>query len=243
MATATAVSIGTSNKVSVDYQSQEVSINVTYELERSDTDLLAFVVEKTAEVEQAHSSVWRRIREIRADTKAQEAADKRTPGNGKAPTTSAQAPVESPEPPPPTVRRGRNGKGASPTPVRVEARTDGAPTNGNGHTVTAEAESDPFGDEPDETNTPASVPEVAPAQPSEEMSSVAQQRAILSIAARARMADQTFLALLSERFAKRAVEQLTRREAAQLLVELQRRDRVPAASAAWHASRKETHDE
>jgi ATP/maltotriose-dependent transcriptional regulator MalT len=46
MAIVTGVSIGTSNKVSVDYQSQEVSVSVSYQLERDDTDLMAFVQEK-----------------------------------------------------------------------------------------------------------------------------------------------------------------------------------------------------
>lgn len=70
MAIVTTVSIGTGNKVSVDYQSQEVSVNVTYELERDDADLLAFVTEKAAEVEEAHSAIWRKIREARSAGKA-----------------------------------------------------------------------------------------------------------------------------------------------------------------------------
>jgi len=80
VAIVTTVSIGTGNKVSVDYQSQEVTVNVTYELGRDDADLLAFVAEKAGEVEEAHSAIWRRIREARSADKASEG--KTNPPNG-----------------------------------------------------------------------------------------------------------------------------------------------------------------
>ena len=79
MAFVTQVSIGTSQKVSVDYQSQEVSVSVTYSLEREDTDLLAFVSEKTTEVERAHAAIRQRIKEMRAERNGQQATEAAAP--------------------------------------------------------------------------------------------------------------------------------------------------------------------
>jgi len=45
MAYATQMTLGTGNKVSVNYQSQEHSVSVTYQLEREDTNLLQVVQE------------------------------------------------------------------------------------------------------------------------------------------------------------------------------------------------------
>ena len=66
MAFVTSLTIGTASKVAMNFQSQEVSVTVTYQLERQDTDLMQIVEEKAAEVEQAHSTIWRRIRDLRA---------------------------------------------------------------------------------------------------------------------------------------------------------------------------------
>ena len=66
MAVATSVTIGTASKITADYQSQEVHISCTYALESADTDLLAFSTEKAEEIEKVHTSVWRRIRELRS---------------------------------------------------------------------------------------------------------------------------------------------------------------------------------
>ena len=71
MAFATQLTIGTGSKVSANYQSHEVSVIVTYELERQDTDLLKLVEEKAAEVEQAHSMVWRSIKSLRTEGKTE----------------------------------------------------------------------------------------------------------------------------------------------------------------------------
>src|SRR5258708_28879240 len=67
--------IGTANKGSADWQSQEAHMSVTYVTEHGETDLQKLIEEKSPELEQAHSLLWRRIREIRADkrAKAQEA--------------------------------------------------------------------------------------------------------------------------------------------------------------------------
>ena len=63
MAYATQLTIGTGNKVSINYQSQDVSVSLTYELEREDTDVLAVAQEKSGEVAAAHRIAWERIRD------------------------------------------------------------------------------------------------------------------------------------------------------------------------------------
>ena len=50
MAYATQLTISTGNKVSLNYQSQDVSVSLTYQLERDDGDVLHVVREKAAEV-------------------------------------------------------------------------------------------------------------------------------------------------------------------------------------------------
>lgn len=61
MAYATQLTLTTGNKVSINFQSQEVNVSLTYQLEREDTDVLAVVSEKTAEVEAAHRLAWQGI--------------------------------------------------------------------------------------------------------------------------------------------------------------------------------------
>ncbi len=56
------VTLGTGNKVSVNYQSQEVSVSVTYQLERGEDDLLSVAHEKADEVVAAHGVVWAKVR-------------------------------------------------------------------------------------------------------------------------------------------------------------------------------------
>lgn len=65
MAYATQLTIGTGNKVSLNYQSQDVNVSLTYELERGDTDLLAVVQEKAAEVAAVHRMAWKHIRDAK----------------------------------------------------------------------------------------------------------------------------------------------------------------------------------
>lgn len=86
MAFATRMSIGTGTKVSVDYQSHDVSINVSYELERADTDLLQLIDEKVVELELLHTHLWERIRELRAARAAGEGRES-TPATTDHPVT------------------------------------------------------------------------------------------------------------------------------------------------------------
>ena len=63
MAYAVEVTIGTGNKVSLNYQSQEVNVSLTYRLEREDTDVLAVVEDKANELVRAHALAWKRVKE------------------------------------------------------------------------------------------------------------------------------------------------------------------------------------
>jgi len=67
MAYATQLTIGTGNKVSINYQSQDVSVSLTYQLEREDLDVLQVVREKAAEVALAHQTAWQRIRDAKVE--------------------------------------------------------------------------------------------------------------------------------------------------------------------------------
>ena len=67
MAYATELTIGTGSKVTLHYNSQEVSVALTYELEREDTNVLAIVQAKAQEVARAHQSAWERIRDAKTE--------------------------------------------------------------------------------------------------------------------------------------------------------------------------------
>lgn len=66
MAIATEVTISTGNKVTFNYQSREVGVSLTYQLEREDTDVLEVVREKAGEVARAHQAVWQKMRDEKA---------------------------------------------------------------------------------------------------------------------------------------------------------------------------------
>lgn len=65
MAYATQLTISTSNKVSINYQTRDVGVSVTYQLEREDANLIAVVREKTAELAQAHRTAWQGLRDAK----------------------------------------------------------------------------------------------------------------------------------------------------------------------------------
>ena len=56
------VTLGTGNKVSVNYQSQEVNVAVTYQLEHGENDLLAVARDKAGEVMAVHKILWAKVR-------------------------------------------------------------------------------------------------------------------------------------------------------------------------------------
>jgi hypothetical protein len=207
MAIVTQVSIGTSNRVSVHYQSQEVHVSVTYALESQDADLLAFMSEKAAEVERAHAAVWKRIRDQRAQRQVAQQAEAKTMAHPK-------VPVEPERPKAPEAAEPfRSPESAAMTP------NDGAPMRRRRRSASANEEASPSPPERSETNV-ESTEAVTPVPT--EAATAAQQRAILSLVGRARMTETAFEVILVERFGKRWVEQLTKSEAAQLLMEMQR---------------------
>lgn len=65
MAYATELTLTTGNKVSLNYQSHEVSVSVIYQLEREDSDVVAVVREKTAELAEAHHAAWQTLRDAK----------------------------------------------------------------------------------------------------------------------------------------------------------------------------------
>ena len=62
MASPIQVTLSTGNKVTVNYQSQEVGVSVTYQLERGDTDVLSVVRDKAPELVKAHQLAWAYVR-------------------------------------------------------------------------------------------------------------------------------------------------------------------------------------
>ncbi len=69
------LTIGTGNKVSVNYQSQEVNVSVTYQLESEDNDLLSFARDKAGEIAAVHGIAWK---QIQGEEKIENTAQKKT---------------------------------------------------------------------------------------------------------------------------------------------------------------------
>ena len=229
MAHVTAVTIGHTDRVSANYQSQEVSVSVTFQLERSDDDLQAFVEDKAAEVESAHGTIWRRIRELREQRKAEaEATAEAAETPPEAPTATPRptrrrksAPDPWPQDPPPLVNGQTNGHALGEANGSANGHSNGA-VNGQafGEANGAAVGVDTMVAEP----PPATQPELPTTSPLEAMATVAQQRALLTLAHRAGMEDAGLSEWLLAQCGKRGLDDLTKQEAARLLVELQRGD-------------------
>jgi hypothetical protein len=101
MAYATQITLSTGNKVSIHYQSQEVSVSVTYQLEREDADVLAVVKEKTVELAQAHLAAWQTLRDAKLSGVNETAPEKPEPKSESSTTTekTQQTVVASEQPP------------------------------------------------------------------------------------------------------------------------------------------------
>jgi hypothetical protein len=102
MAQATSLTIGTSRKVSANYQSHEVSVAVSYDVERGDPDLLQLAAQKASEVEQVYQAVSSQLRgEQQEETRRQPLSLVRDDGDDQDPSStpgevSESSPVESP---------------------------------------------------------------------------------------------------------------------------------------------------
>lgn len=60
------LTLGTGNKVSLNYQSEEVNVSITYRLERGEENVLEVVRCKAPELIEAHRLAWERVREAKA---------------------------------------------------------------------------------------------------------------------------------------------------------------------------------
>lgn len=197
MAYLSKVTLGTGTKVSVDYQSEDVSLMVSWELERADTDLIAFVAEKAVELEEAHTTLRQRLREKRAERKAQAAA---------VAASSASSPKdESEKSQPQAAQRAQGQAGTHSSNSRTPRATQSAPP-------------------PSPPSVPPSPPATPPADGSETVSP-ARRRAIQLVAQRLGWSDEDLAASLLAQFNKETLEALTSQEANTLLAELQRQQR------------------
>lgn len=101
MAYATEVTISTGNKVSINYQTRDVSVSVTYQLEREDTDVVTVVREKTKELAQAHRAVWQTLHDAKVATVRETAPERPEtvlgPHSAKAETANSS--TQTTEPP------------------------------------------------------------------------------------------------------------------------------------------------
>lgn len=97
MAYAVEITISTGNKVSVNYQSHEASVSLTYQLEREDTDVLAIIQEKSVEVAAAHALAWQELRGAKKRDRSN-GVPVTVPNGGKTPSKET-APDEQAESP------------------------------------------------------------------------------------------------------------------------------------------------
>ena len=155
------LTIGTGNKVSVNYQSQEVNVSVTYQLESEDTDLLKFARDKASEVAAVHGIAWKQMQ------------------------STAQA------------------KSATRTKVKSSDETDSKP----------------------EIASQKAEPKVEESRPEAPITD-GQLAALEALTAQADWSKEQTRETLNDRFNKAELSELTTVQAAQLLLELQRAERL-----------------
>lgn len=212
------ITLGTGNKVSADYQSQEAHITVTYELERHETDIQVIVLEKAEEIESLHSAFWRRMRDIRAEQQA--TRPDATTGGG----------ID-----------GRSGRNGHATRRRSDAQEGTAAMSKTATAAqscqTAPLDTDAAAIPPDPPSAEALTPQVGPptdaptaeAPPASPVVAdpvtVPQLHAIRSLVTKTGVDQQRLHDFLKGRWGKLSIETLTRTEAGALLLELQRAER------------------
>ena len=155
------LTIGTGNKVSINYQSQEVNVSVTYQLESEDTDLLKFARDKANEVAAVHSIAWKQMQ-----------------GNVQA-------------------------KSATRTKVKSSDETDSTP----------------------ELDSQKATPVMEDSVPETPITD-GQLAALEALTAQADWSEEQTRETLRERFEKDELSELTTAQAAQLLLDLQRAERL-----------------
>lgn len=186
MAHAVQITIAAGNKVSLNYQSQEVEVSVTYQLEREDNDLLAVFRDKAEEVARAHKVAWHHVHNVRAKGAV----------NEKGKDDTAPAP-------------------------RVTMKGD-QPAEGSQATQPSAAESS---EEPIAPSADDASPDEDHEEAVDEVASESQRTAIKTILRHSGWSDEQMNEHLSAHYSVSAIEFLTRRQASQWLLELQRSER------------------
>lgn len=206
------VTLGSSVKVSKDFQSEEVTVIVSWEMERGDDDLLRFIRVKAVELEEARSLLAQTLQEVR-DYKERIASSKSV-------QTTIPENVTIPSKP---TKRQRDVR-------RKETATEGESDDAerlveemrvvNGQSIVpqeTDASSELHSSTLLEQKLPPRPPSPEPNQPLTD----AQKRAVLVLAQRL-MDLQELPNFLQQHLGKSCLEDLTWKEAAGLIGELQR---------------------
>lgn len=198
MAYPASFTLGTGNKISVNYQSQEVHVSVTYQLERDDTDLLAVAAAKAPEVEKVHRLFWKQVRE--ASNPAEPDKPKASPNGSPAPVPPPASTTPTAAPP---VSEGR----------AMEPAVDPPVSNGNGASpMSSDGHTPPNG-------------RVKSGKRTEPLITEPQLRALAALQARQAISDDDLKKRMEIRFGKSKRDELTELQATNLLLELQRNGR------------------
>lgn len=234
MAYCTSVTISTGNKVSVNYQSQDVSVSLTYQLEREDADLLALVERKADEVERAHRRVWQRIRDQRQSEQA--ANNSANASNGAQKTNGAPAGSTAAKRTRPNGTRTK----ATTTPVKPTTAENHLPPSVAPESPKTEGAQPLSGPEPVSQPVPAQLTNGIPAQelglpqptaiPSQRPITETQLRAIHCLATRLGITDEDLSRRINMRFGRQSLEELKELQATNLILELQRNAPVTTAA-------------
>ncbi len=95
MAFATEITIGTSSKMSANFQSQDFAVSLTYQLERDDVDLVQIAEEKATEVETLHTVIRRQILQLRTEPTLIVTSDRKPQDASNPAETNGSAPMQA----------------------------------------------------------------------------------------------------------------------------------------------------
>jgi len=207
------VTLTTGNKVSLNYQSQEVSVTLTYQLERHDTDVPALVQEKTKELAQAHQLAWQGLHEAKVATVQPHPTPNPTPhlidspasAENSNPLSSRRADSESKH------------EVVSSESTAQDASSNNENPRENSHDLPASHSSSHL--PPDEWLQPK-----APLEPV----TLGQRGALRIMLQQARWTNEDIAAHLHTQFSCERIEELNGAQAAEWLLELQRAARLQA---------------
>jgi hypothetical protein len=224
MAYATEITMGTGSKVSVNYQSQEVNVGVTYQLEREDENLLELVESKAAEVESAHRRLWKTIKEVRGKEAQASGAD-----GGEA--LSDQSPAQREESPP------ADGSASHQSDAKNGYPQNGASQNGcaqsgqsqsGNHRNGYNANGDSSNGSSQQSSASQDQANADDSPPQGDGITEAQERAVYALSKDLQLEANQIADTLKTRFDKTYLRELTKRQASQLIDGLKRRQRETA---------------